>query len=151
MLASYEVYYHRGIFCKNSVMGYKLVYVDENGIKLSAIMKSFSAAVVTYAVDRITIPFPDNGPLSVFDNLHSVCAFLDKYDALLHFGNIKLFRCNYVPSSFRHIWYSYEELGYKFTELSKSGNLPLPTLPKGTILADAVMLTKEIKVGSYRL
>lgn len=129
-------------YCSNNVdtssklkRGFKAVRTYEN--------KNYPVASLILGIRKLEyIPYKPtyrpigNGPLSVFENKHDAISFIKSYKGRK--TNLKLFKCKYLPSIDKNLWD--RNLWFKHTMI-----VPYEVLPKGTFLADVVVITKEVK------
>jgi len=104
--------------------GYKVVREgDRFGVFCPAVLSTLE---LCYQVNKPTRPKPEYGPLCVFKNLKTA----------QHFGvelphRIFIFQCSYLPSKRGAAWTPWTIA-------------PLLMLPKGTVLADEVVLLQKV-------
>ena len=72
---------------------------------------------------------PDFGPFAVFEQLRQARLFARQYGSF----NTVIYKCCIRRSKARHMW------------APVHGRLPIEAAPTGTVLADAVMITEEVK------
>lgn len=125
----------RSTTCKNCMrvgnkarVYYKVVSVGGGGNSLWSFTFDRNAAV-TYKVGKETRPLKDNGPLAVFTSLTSAKIFLKGYA----WWNIiyRIYECE-IKESKEHRLYD----GMEIRDKSR--------LPRGTVLADSVILTNHV-------
>lgn len=120
--------------------GYKVVRHGRDGVYRSAMGVR---AVVEYQVDKETRPKEGNGPLAVFDNLEDAQKFVSFYKPD---GVSSIFKCEYELSDEKELWYMIYS-GTKATKMTAPGSFQLP---RGTVLADTVIITEKVSThGSY--
>jgi hypothetical protein len=109
---------------KNERIGYKVVVFSFDNNYESATISGI--ANVIYFVDKWVEPRMGNGPLAVFDTFEDAESFASHEE--------KIFECKYVPSEEKILWRWHGSY-----ELFAKGDFP-----PGTVLADKVMLLKEV-------
>lgn len=108
-------------------MYYKIVKVKD-GKLLSA---TNYGTVTEYFLNSYVERASSNGPFAVFNNLMQARAFMTTSLYLIQ-NNYQIYECKIIKSK--------EDCVYR----QRGGIIPIDQLPMGTILADAVKLTKLI-------
>lgn len=89
---------------------------------------------IKYEIGKVSYPKKSNGPLAVFKTRKNAREFRNCIDC--GSTETKIFRCKYLPSERKYLKIdNYFSCGLIFTKLE--------TLPKGTVLAEAVMLLER--------
>lgn len=99
--------------------GFKVVFVQ--GSELFSVCERL--AEVAYAIGKVTKPLKNCGPLCVFDNEEDARKFKMGTDAV--------YKCKYSRSKHDRVW-------------NRDTSTSIMFLPKGTVLADEVILTEEL-------
>jgi hypothetical protein len=114
----------------NEKIGYKVVFCDYDDY-----YKSICAPIganVKYFLNKWAKSRGRNGPLAVFDNF-------DFKDMELFGTSYKIFECKYILSKETALWY------WCWYHDGSKEKILKTDFPPGTVLADKVMLIKEIK------
>lgn len=116
---------------------YKIVCNDKYDAELWSLTGTNSDDYCTYAVHYIpnqwAHPRRNMGPLTVFNTVNDVEEFLNCWPGYI--THCQVWECEIVRSRSYRVWDG--ESKYDETELCD--------LPEGTVLADAVLLTKEVE------
>jgi hypothetical protein len=106
--------------------GYKIV--TKNGDKYMS-YHPFVESSVVYEKEKWARPLRKNGPLTVFDSFSRAMIFLNSQTSQDY---NRVFVCKYVPSKRKSVW-------------DLEGRASLCRLPKGTILANRVMIISKAR------
>lgn len=115
--------------------GYKVVVVNNDSKKFSYFMYGSSASRCVYGADTVTIPNPECGPLSYFDNIINATDFITNYNTGLL--NVELWECLVIPDTRKSLWYTFISAGRKIRKKKSK------FLPQGTCFARAIILWKK--------
>ncbi len=97
-------------------------------------LTSFIGSYYFYRVGKVHIRKPNTGPMAVFKNIDAARNFLNREiqsSSARSFYHI--YACEIIPSDEKVLYYPNHNM------------VSILALPKGTVLADAVKLIKEIK------
>ena len=105
--------------------GFKLVRIRE-GSYISLFLLDF----VVYKENKLVTPRPSCGPLCVFETKESAMSFCDNVHRCSP-NPIVVYECDYIPSTHNKVWDLF-------------GEVEQWRLPKGTVLADGVILRRRV-------
>ncbi len=111
--------------------GFKVVVRE--GVKLMSCTKA--GLSVQYITDKFVSPRMWGGPLTVFESKFLAIGFCEKLLSTVKEENIRVYRCEYVPTMCQHVW-RYRDGGLKFKSINE--------LPEKSILAKRVKLLKRV-------
>lgn len=120
--------------------GYKAISINlqKEGISITMDFQYFKQIPTEFPTPAL-IPPHGWGPFCVFEDLGS---FWDAYNKYNWIGeHVVLFECEYEPSVEKSIWYTINR-GLKPERLLEK---QLKDLPRGTVLANSLRLTKLLK------
>jgi hypothetical protein len=111
--------------------GFKVVVKE--GMKLMSCTKA--GLSVQYITDKFVSPRSWGGPLTVFESKFLAVGFCEKLLSTVKEQNIRVYRCEYVPTIVQHVW-RYRDFGLKYKHVSE--------LPEKSVLAKRVKLLKRV-------
>jgi hypothetical protein len=115
--------------------GYKVVQYTDQGLYSCIVDGRYR---VKYGIGLSSKPFEGCGPLCVFDTLADARCYVDTYfDGEIDIGNEAIYKCEYVPAV--------DVAMGVYLASAVCDRVPEAALPQGTMLADSVMLTEEVK------
>jgi hypothetical protein len=121
--------------------GYKVVRLNAEEQKLS--FSSYSCAEVRYCENEWASPRRGCGPLAVFDNITNALNFIEYQ--LVPWKTLKIYKCKYVASNEKSLWFTWPgPPAMPICPRSLSWHR-FRSFPEGTVLADKVMITEEVK------
>jgi len=111
------------------MQAYKIVYINQKGDKFS-LLTTDPEMMVEYLPQEWVAPRAGYGPLLCFDSLENAKKFFGEvFDD--RFKRWEIWECEIVKSEDKEVW-------------NKERYELLRTLPRGTILADKVKLTRRV-------
>jgi hypothetical protein len=115
--------------------GYKVLRINFPLEGLRSYFINCTKGSVVYKLGEWVKPNENCGPLAVFNNLESAKKFIGAI--IITFRHVLIYKCKYVPSKRKNLWVLYGNS-------VRTVRGPV-FFPKGTVLANKVMITEEIK------
>lgn len=110
-------------------IGYKIVFQCGGG----RVSSHMIFGGVLYHTNKRTVPLAGYGPLCVFNTKDNALAFLN-IDDLKGSKYLELWKCSYKPSL------------CQFVSITSSSKRHVDSMPKGTVLADSVILLEQMEI-----